>query len=207
MDRKDELLLHYGVKGQRWGVITRGRAAIGRAIGRRKAKIASESATTVNPKLRKVGRLKGEILSAKRQLNWNKSVKKRKTMTNQELNETLDRIKNENNLRRLAPRKEYLQRTNLSNAELKARVDRLQLEDNLKRNVKVATAAQREIGKMVVDTSLKIGIEMYNHKKGKDSKSAGVVIRDEMIKFTSKKYKIVDIAAKMYTSKSPEDKK
>lgn len=203
MDRKEELLLHYGVKGQRWGVITRGRAAIGRAIGRRKAKIASESATTVNPKPRKVGRLKAEIRSVKRQLNWKKSVKNRKKMTDKELSDTIERIKNENNLRRLAPRKEYLKRANLSSAELKKRVDRLQLEDNLKKNVGVSTAAQREIGKIMVDTSLKIGIEMYKQKKGQSSKSAGVIVKEAAMKYGQSKSKIIDVATKLKTPPKP----
>ena len=183
MEEHDRLI-HYGVKGQRWGVITKGRAAIGRAISKRKDKSAS---TESKPK--SGNRVTAEVKSVKRQLSWNKKVRDRKKLSDDELKQVLERVKNENNLRRLAKRKEYLKRESLTDTQLKARVDRLQLEDNLKKNVAVTTAYQRDIGKAIVGVSMKVAVSQYNKKKGKTATPAQDIVKNEVMNFINNKHK------------------
>lgn len=185
MEEHDNLL-HYGVKGQRWGVITkRGKSLISK-LGSRKPK-PKTGETSEKPK--NTNRVTAEVKSVKRQLSWNKKVRDRKKLSDDELKQVLERVKNENNLRRLSKRKEYLKRESLTDAQLKARVDRLQLEDNLKKNVAVTTAYQRDLGKAIVGVSMKVAVSTYNKKKGKTATPAQDIVKNEVMNFINNKHK------------------
>ena len=108
-------------------------------------------------------RVKAEISSAKREFGWNKSVKNKSNFSDDDLRKLVERIRMENDLKRLGGkknRKEYLQRSKLSQDELKKRVARLQLEDNLKQQVALATKWQTEIGKSVSQSFLNVSLSM-----------------------------------------------
>lgn len=125
-------LEHYGIKGMRWGVRRTpppGGTITDKLKGRAKAK--AQSSKTVAKKNKT-----GNLASVKREVSNAKKLKDLKGKTNEQLRGEADRVRNENNLRRLAKNSEYRKRANLSDGELKSRVERLQLEQNLKQEVK-----------------------------------------------------------------------
>lgn len=177
----EQTLQHHGVKGQRWGVI-RSRSAA--RVANIKSAMASKVKTDPTPKVKKVGRLKGEIRSVKRQLAWSKSLKDKSKMTDEELRTVTARIGLENNLRKLAKRKEYLKRSDLSDAELNTRVKRLSMEDTLKKNVNESQKAQKAFGDAVKKGTLNVGTKMI--VKGHDP--FGTLVKNEVKDQLTKKY-------------------
>jgi hypothetical protein len=125
----EEILQHHGIKGMRWGI-------------RKK----TDSSSRVN-KEKKVGRIKQELNSLKRERSWEKGMKPSK-MTDSQLQSVNKRLMMENRLKKLN-RKEYLTREKLSNVEIEKRVNRLQLEKNLKQQYGLATKEQKAIGKQI----------------------------------------------------------
>lgn len=120
----EEYLQHHGVKGMKWGV-RRSPAQLARAAKRR---------------------AKDELKSAKRERSWKDEAKNVNKMPDAEIRRLTDRIRNENSLKRMAARKEYLSRSELSDSEIKKRVERLNLEAQLNRNVEQATRWQKDLG-------------------------------------------------------------
>lgn len=125
-------------------------------------------------------RIKAEFNSAKREFKLTKHLKERSTMSDEKLIKLTNRIRMENDLKRLSTgkkqiglirtkrmdRKEYLQRDKMSDEDLQKRIKRLQLEDNLTQQIMTATKRQREIGTSVVESAMHIGL---SKAVGKDS--------------------------------------
>lgn len=147
----EEYLQHHGVKGMKWGV-RRSPVQLARAAK---------------------GRVKSEINSAKRERSWKDEVKNVNKMSDAEVRRLTDRIRNENNLKRMAARKEYLSRNELSDSEIKKRVERLNLEDQLNRNVEQATRWQKEIGEEI--TNLAVNATIAGSTGG--TSAAAVVVK------------------------------
>lgn len=178
----NEILQHHGVKGMRWGV-RRYRpksSGIKSALSKLKKKKASskpektpkkkevneDASLNITKAPKGVGRLGSEIESFNREKSWRKTMRKSDNLSDNDLKKLQERIKNENTLKRLAKRKEYVMRDELSDDQLRKRVDRLQLEDNIKKNIDMATAEQKKIGKAVMESGKNI---VMNTVKGKSS--------------------------------------
>ena len=141
---EEELLLHYGVKGMKWGV----------------RKSRNKGPSTV----------RRHIDSVKRDFGHRKKLKNLKNMTDDELRSTTDRIRRENDLKRLTAKKRkkisdaYLDRAKLSDSELKRKVERLQLEDNLKKQVSSAQKPYKDYAKKFIKSAVNLGLDVAGDK-------------------------------------------
>lgn len=162
MTEKD-LLKHHGVKGMKWGIrryqpYPKGSGKKGKFLGRRQ---------NGNKKDRKPG-IKARVKSTAREIKWQKAVMNMNKMTTKEINETSNRIRLENDYKRLSKkrgigskkdRNDYLKRENMSNQELSRKVNRLRAKEGLTRNVNTATKSQREIGKKIAYVATGVGVQ------------------------------------------------
>ena len=155
---EEELLLHYGVKGMKWGV--------------RRSRNKGPST------------IRRHISSAKRDFGHRKKLKNLKSMTDDELRSTTDRIRRENDLKRLTATKKkktsdaYLDRAKLSDSELKRKVERLQLEDNLKKQVSTAQKPYKDAAKKFIKSAVNLGLDVAGDK----FKPTGNKDTDQMVK-------------------------
>ena len=140
---------HHGVKGMRWGV---------------RRKNPSGSSSTKEPKT------KSTLNSIKREVSTVKKLKNVSSMSDEELKTTVDRFRNENQLKDLTTKKifkrreglkTYRNREDLSDAELKTKVERLQLEANLKKEVRRANSKQIEIANDIIKDVGSIAINSF----------------------------------------------
>lgn len=137
-------LKHYGVKGMKWGV----------------RKSRDKSPSTISR----------HISSAKRDIGYRKKLKDLSNMTDEEIKSTTDRIRRENDLKRLTATKRkktsdaYLDRAKLSDEELKQKVDRLQLEENLKKQVSTAQKPYKDAAKKFIKSAVNIGLDVAGDK-------------------------------------------
>ena len=128
----DTQLQHVGVKGMKWGV--------------RKSRTSKDRASETTPKPKST--VRKYIDSNKREVGMRKMVKDIDGLPDSEIQRRVNRVRNENDLRRAiddttfldrkrkkALRDEYLDRKNLSDDELQKRVRRVKLEDNLRREM------------------------------------------------------------------------
>lgn len=184
MDKNiNEILQHHGVKGMRWGVRryrpkSSGIKSTLRKLKKKKSstkpkelpekkKDTNEGTTLNTTKAPKgVGRLGKEIESFNREKSWQKTMRKSDNLSDNDLKKLQERIKNENTLKRLAKRKEYVMRDELSDDQLRKRVDRLQLEDNIKKNIDMATAEQKKIGKAIMESGKNVILSTVKGKSG-----------------------------------------
>ena len=138
----DELLLHAGVKGMKWGV--------------RKRDVKSSGPKNA-PKI--IASLKEKAASSKRERSWSKIDTN--GLSNQELNKIAQRVQLENDFKRVSKQKkvgtkqdqkDYLKRDKMSDQELMDRVTRLRAKSNMTRTAKEATKSQTDFAKSVVST-------------------------------------------------------
>src|SRR5699024_8634217 len=107
-----------------------------------------------------------------------------KNMTDDELRSTTDRIRRENDLKRLTAKKRkkisdaYLDRAQLSDSELKRKVERLQLEDTLKKQVRTAQKQYKDAAKKIMRTAVNIGVDVAGDKVSPTGNKA----TDQMVK-------------------------
>lgn len=150
MRHDDDVLIHYGVKGMKWG-IRRKRGSDGTVTGK------------------KPGRIKRTVDTAKHDLSKRKQLKNVKNMSNEELRSMTNRMQNENDLKRLAGKKSkgkdlYLKGTKMTDAELKTRVERMQLESNLRKQVKTAEKPYKDAAKKVMKGAADIALDIAGDK-------------------------------------------
>ena len=128
----DTQLQHVGVKGMKWGV--------------RKSRTSKDRASETTPKPKST--VRKHIDSNKREVGMRKMVKDIDGLPDSEIQRRVNRVRNENDLRRAIDdttfldgkrkkvlRAEYLDRKNLSDDELQKRVSRVKLEDKLRREM------------------------------------------------------------------------
>ena len=229
-----ESLKHYGIKGMRWGVRRHRPKSTGikRAMNKLKNKKATQKPgnnskkkeepnkdaslnTTKAPK--GVGRLGKELESFKREKSWGNTMKKSDKLSDADLKKLQERIRNENTLKRLAKRKEYIMRDELTDVQLRKRVERLQLEDNIKKNIDAATAEQKKIGKAIMDSTKNVAIATLSGKNsGKEIGAAFVealknegkrVAKDKFDSYVKSKVPGGEFASEAFKSYSPGKKK
>ena len=144
----DDILQHYGVKGMKWGV----------RRNREKSKSLQKQYKEMEDS-KSPGRVKQTLDSMKRERQWKKSLNNLDNMSNSEINKLANRIRLENDLKRLSKnskaatrddKRSYLNRAKLSDTELAYRVNRLRAKDNLTRSVGDATKDQRAAGRRFV---------------------------------------------------------
>lgn len=167
-------LEHFGVKGMKWGV-------------RRKSTSdgSSKSSKSDKPKS-KIGK---EIDSVKREIKSRKNLKNIEKLSDSELRTRTNRLRNENDLKRLTTKKtrnEYLDRGKLTDTQLKTRVERLRLEDALKQQVKATNKDNVDVANKIIRESAKIAISAYTG-------TTGVMVADTIIKESLKYAKSNDV--------------
>ncbi len=142
-----EELLHYGVKGMRWGV--------------RKKQDSSTSQNDNKPKNSVTSRIKEELGSLKRERSWKKELKNLDNMSIADMNKLTNRIRLENDLQRLSKKSKvatkedkqnYRRRGEMSDKQLQDTVNLLRTKDNLSRAVIDASKDQMEFGRRAVRT-------------------------------------------------------
>lgn len=155
-----DILQHYGVKGMRWGV-RRNRNKPGGADGVKERKKTGQNGNKVS------NLVIDQLASMKRERQWKKSLKDVDNMSDQEINQLANRIRMENDLKRLSKgpagkrkdKKDYLDRSKMDDKELLEKVNNLRARANLQRSVSDATKEQREAGKRVVRIASSVGVK------------------------------------------------
>lgn len=153
MEELDEVLQHYGVKGMKWGV-SRARQKAGQVKTR----------------------IKEEINSSHREASWAKQLRDIHNMDSKKLQNTVNRLRNENDFKVLAKgqkvrnigdlinksadKKAYRNREKLSDKELQDKVQQLRLKDQLRQQVSNATKSHRKGGKELVESAGKKNVKL-----------------------------------------------
>lgn len=235
MDKNiNEILQHHGVKGMRWGVRRYRPKSTGikRAMNKLKKRKATQKPENTSKKKEEpnkdaslnttkapkgIGRLGKELESFTREKSWGVTMKRSDKLSDADLKKLQDRIRNENTLKRLAKRKEYVMREELTDDQLRKRVERLQLEDNIKKNIDMATAEQKKIGKAIMDSTKNVTMATLSGKSGgKDIGDAFVdalkkegkrVAKDKFDSFVKSKVPGGEFASEAFKSYSSGKKK
>ena len=157
-DSSDNLeleLLHYGIKGMKWGV----RRPVG-SDGLIKGAVR---------KARKLDAPKSEDSKAVAKLRKKaKKTKNIKNMTDDEIRATMDRVGLENNMKRLAKttsnKKLYKLKDRLSNDEIRAVNQRMQMEANLKQTIRNANADKIKLGNSLATIAANTTVSVVKSK-------------------------------------------
>ena len=188
-------LQHFGVKGMKWGV--------------RKSRTSKDRASETTPKPKSL--VRKYIDSNKREMGMRKMVKDLDGLSDNEIRNRTNRIRNENDMRRVldntpntdrkrkkALRDEYLDRSNMSDAQLQERVNRLKLEDNLRREVVRASSPQREAANELIKTVSTHTLNQYTDPTTKEFTATGNASQDAYIKDALKYAKEKKIVPEKY---------
>lgn len=164
----DEDLQHYGIKGMKWGV----RRAIGSdGLIRRTAKNAKK--IDAAPKSEDSKAVAGLIKKANKPKNI-------KSMSDEEIRLTTDRVNLENNMKRLSKttdnKKIYKLKDRLSNEEIRAVNQRMQLEANLKESIRSANADTIKIGNSLANIAAKTTVSVVKTKSSDNDLDVNTVI-------------------------------
>lgn len=196
MHKLDELLLHAGVRGMKWGV-RRDRNKSGGADGK-------EESTKVVVDNSRRGKLKAQLNSMSRERQWKKIVREMDKLSTKDIQTVTSRIKLENDLKTYSrsnvgnkkDKADYLRREHMSDAELKRKVNRLRAKEQLKKSVSDASKEQREMGEKVVNIAKSISIRYALNKTiksddvlsafGKPKESASLAQKDLQRAMTEK---------------------
>lgn len=131
MEELDSVLLHYGVKGMKWGVIKKGLSSRVGSIKREHQwrKVKKQVKTMSTKDINKVA-LRIQQENDLRRLSKTKEQKA-----------------------------EYRRRGEMSDVELNRKVTRLRAVDSLDRQIKEATRPQRELGEKIIGVSATLGVK------------------------------------------------
>lgn len=159
---EEELLLHVGVKGMKWGV--------------RKKRTSSGSTTNSQRSVfKRKKNAEGES---------EESVKPKKLSKRQQAKEA-EKLRKESNKAAKATRKEFMKRAELTDAELKKKVERLELEVKFDKLSKEMSASQIEKGKSEIQKLLSTKVPpMFKEdlkSKGFEGATVGQVIANKAI--------------------------
>ena len=159
---EEEILLHVGVKGMKWGV--------------RKKRTSSDSTTNSQRSIfKRKKNAEGES---------EESVKPKKLSKRQQAKEA-DKLRKESNKAAKNTRKEFMLRTQLTDAELKKKVERLELEVKFDKLSKEMSASQIEKGKSeiakLMDTKVPDMFAADLKAQGFEGKTVGQVIANKAI--------------------------
>ena len=160
-------LLHYGIKGMKWGV----RRPVGSdGLIRRTTKNAKKIDTPKSEDSKAVAGLRKKA----------KKTKNIKNMTDDEIRLTTDRVNLENNMKRLAKttdnKKIYKLKDRLSNEEIRAVNQRMQLEANLKESIRNANADTIKIGNSLANIAAKTTVSVVKTKASDNDLDVNTVI-------------------------------
>lgn len=161
----DDMVLHDGVKGMKWGVV-KWRKPSG-ASGKK------DSKDPVAKKSKESSGIKQHWDSKKREREWSKILKDVGTMNTKDIATTTRRLSLENEFKKLSKskvatakdKKGYLNREKMGDQELTRKVTRLRAINALNSQVTLASKEQREFGKRVVMTGGAIGLKYALNKK------------------------------------------
>lgn len=141
----DDILIHYGVKGMRWGVHKSDKVSIRERAG-----------------------------SLKRERQWKKVLGEVDNMTNDQISMVSRRVKSENEFKRLVreskmstaqDKKDYIRRADMDDVELNNKVTRLRIKDSLSKSVSDASKEQREFGEKVVNVGSALTLKAVTNQK------------------------------------------
>src|SRR5690606_2644671 len=159
MDKLEDVLKHYGVKGMRWGV---------RRDRRGSGKGGSNSGTE-----HKKSKIRKHLDSWKREREWGSLLSQIHSMNTKDINRASTRINLENDLKKLSKSKiatskdkeDYLRRGSMSDQELSRKVTRLRAKERLRDSIRNASKEQREFGEKVVTAGSSIAINAALKRK------------------------------------------
>lgn len=169
-------LLHYGIKGMRWGV----RRPVGsNGLIRKTAKNAKKIDTPRSEDSKAVYGLRKKA----------KKTRNIKNMTDEDIRLVTDRVTLENNMKRLARttdnKKIYKLKDRLSNDEIRAVNQRMQLEANLKQTIRNANADKIKLGNSLATIAANTTVSVVKSKASSndlDANSVFSTLKKEAVK-------------------------
>ena len=169
-------LLHYGIKGMRWGI----RRPVGsNGLIRKTAKNAKRIDATKSEDSKAVSGLRKKA----------KKTKNIKNMTDDEIQLTTNRVNLENNMKRLAKKTDnkqiYKLKDRLSNEEIQAVNKRMQLEASLKDSINNANADTIKLGNSLATIAANTTVAVVKSKASPndlDANSVFSTLKAEAIK-------------------------